>query len=62
MNSTHPSVSPYRYMSEERRASARKFSELRNTLGLAFRKAQQEAYESYASLEPSNTENTDEYR
>ena len=44
-------VSPWAQFSEQRRASARKYNDLRNQLGLAFRPAQQEAYEQWEALQ-----------
>ncbi len=44
-------VSPWAQFSEQRRASARKYNDLRNQLGLAFRPAQQEAAEQWEGLQ-----------
>jgi hypothetical protein len=41
-------TSPWAEFSEQRRASARKYKALRNELGMAFKEAQQDAYEQWA--------------
>lgn len=40
-------VSPWAEFSDQRRASARKYKDLRNELGLAFREVQQKAQEQW---------------
>lgn len=44
-------ISPWAHTDDEARASAKKYNELRNQLGLAFRGAQQEAYEQWCAWE-----------
>jgi hypothetical protein len=39
--------SPWAEFSEQRRASARKYNDLCNELGMAFKEAQQDAYEQW---------------
>ena len=45
------SVSPWAELSEQQRASARKYRKLSNELGLAFREPQQEAYRAWSQWE-----------
>ena len=48
--------SPWAEFAEEIRASARKYNDLRNRLGLAARATQQEAWESWCAWEENPTE------
>ena len=45
--------SPWAEFSEQRRASARKYNDLCNELRMAFKEAQQDAYEQWLMLDES---------
>jgi len=53
-------ISPWAEFAEERRASARKYNDLRNQLRLAFRAAQQEAYGSWCAWDEEMEEKKEE--
>jgi hypothetical protein len=52
--------SPWAEFSEQRRASARKYKALRNELGMAFKEAQQDAYEQWAEWDETLRAETNE--